>query len=182
MTGKERAHQAQFLEVKDFEKTQHYKDRHPPWIKLYYSDLSDYEITQLPDAAQAQLFKLRLVASRHDNRIPYDLRFIRREIKPTGKLYIEELLASGLLAVCQQDASDLLASDKKNASTVLAPRARSRETEGNVVTPTQPVGASKSRALNGALERNEAELDDLNRRRVARGEKPLSYAEAFGGG
>ena len=164
MTQTERA--AQYLAVKDFEKFQHYKDRNPPWIKLYASVLSNYVITSLPDAAQGQLFKLWLMASRHENKIPYDLRFIRQEIKPTGRLFITELIASGLIAVCQHDAS-----------TTLAPRALARE-ESNGVTSKQAVRVPPARALNGALDRNMGdrerdELEDINRRRGARGEEPI---------
>lgn len=112
----------QYLEVKDFDRFQHYKDRHPPWIKLHYTSLSNYEITSLPDAAQGQLWKFWLLASRHGNRIPYDAKYLRREIKPSGRLYLRELLASGLLAVCKHDASAPLSLARADA--------RSREAEG----------------------------------------------------
>jgi hypothetical protein len=119
-----------FLAVANFSKHQHYKDRNPPWIKFHTSTLSNYAIASLPDAAQGQLFKLWLVASRHDNRIPYDLKFIKREIRANGRLYIRELIASGLLELCEQDAS-----------TALAPRARSRESEVETETETDPTAA-----------------------------------------
>lgn len=96
---------AQFLVVKNFERFQHYKDRNPPWIKFHYATLSDYEVTSLSDAAQGQLFKFWLLASRYDNLIPYDLKWLKREIKANGPLQLKELLASGLLAISEQGAS-----------------------------------------------------------------------------
>jgi len=59
----------------------------------------------------------------------------------------------------------------------------SLQTEVGVIT-TPATSDEPPRALNGALDRNErnqAELEDLNRRREARGERPLTYAEAYGG-
>src|SRR5690606_19747530 len=37
------ANVAGYLTVKNFERFQHYKDRNPPWIKLYNDLLDDYE-------------------------------------------------------------------------------------------------------------------------------------------
>lgn len=109
---------ARFLVVKNFGRFQHYKDRNPPWIKFHYATLSDYEVTSLSDAAQGQLFKFWLLASRYDNQIPYDLKWLKREIKANGPLLLKELLASGLLEIREQDASAVLG------------LARSREVEG----------------------------------------------------
>lgn len=39
-----------FLRVKNFDRFQHYKDRTPPWIKLYNDLLDDYDFSCLPDA------------------------------------------------------------------------------------------------------------------------------------
>ncbi len=58
--------------VKNFERFQHYKDRSPPWIKLYNELLDDYSFACLDDAAKFHLIAIWLLASRTDNRIPYD--------------------------------------------------------------------------------------------------------------
>lgn len=94
-----------YLVVKDYAKHQHYRDRNPVWIKLYVALLHDFTFLALPEAAQAQLVKIWIMAAKTDNRIPHDPKFIARAIHATGKLYIPELLASGLLAECEQDAS-----------------------------------------------------------------------------
>lgn len=129
------------LVVKDFEKFQHYKDRNPPWIKLHYSSLSSYEITSLSDAAQGQLWKFWLLASRHGNRIPYDVRFLKREIKPSGQLKLSELLASGLLAVCEQNASGVLSLARADAPS------RETETEGETETETETAATAAGRQM-----------------------------------
>ena len=60
------------LSVKNFEQYQHYKDRKPPWIKLYNDVLDDYAFEVMPDASKAHLMLIWLLASRTDNRIPND--------------------------------------------------------------------------------------------------------------
>ena len=56
--------------VINFEKYQHYRNRTPPWIKLYNRLLDDYAFGRLPDASKAHLVAIWLLASRSDNRVP----------------------------------------------------------------------------------------------------------------
>ncbi len=63
---------ARFFAVRNFDKFQHYKDRNPPWIKLYGEILEKYEFGSLPDASKAHLLLIWLLASRLQNRIPWD--------------------------------------------------------------------------------------------------------------
>lgn len=127
-----------FLAVKNFETRQHYKDRNPIWIKLYNSVLDDYDFLALPDAVRSQLMLIWLVASRQNNRIPYDAKWIARAIHCTGRLDLDALVESGWLYLT--DASESVAESSKPAITPLAeperngtaPRARGegeRETE-----------------------------------------------------
>lgn len=127
---------AQFLAVKNFEKFQHYKDRNPPWIKFHFSTLSDYAITSLSDAAQGQLFKFWLLASRHDNRIPNNPTWLRREIKANGPLKLKELLASGLLELREHDASGSLSLTRADAPSQEAEVEKEGETEKEKTTAT----------------------------------------------
>jgi hypothetical protein len=132
------------LRVKKWAEFQHYRDRAPTWIKLYNRLLDDYAFIQLPEAAQAQLVKLWLLASRNDNQIPDDPAFISRAIHSGSRLHVDTLItagflervepdapattadpepiASGPLAGAEQDASATLAQPEHNAS----PRARGR--------------------------------------------------------
>ena len=54
-----------YLRVKNWEKFQHYKDRTPPWIKLYRDLLNDYEFSCLQDASKAHLMLIWLLAFSH---------------------------------------------------------------------------------------------------------------------
>ena len=72
--------EVRYLSVKNFAKHQHYKDRRPPWIKLHVEVLDDYAFACLQDASKAHLMLLWVLASKLDNRIPYDLSFLSRKL------------------------------------------------------------------------------------------------------
>jgi hypothetical protein len=101
--------------VKNFEKFQHYKDRAPPWIKLYNELLDDYEFGLLPDASKMHLVAIWLLASRSENKIPFDPAWVGKRINATEKVNLALLEAKGFLVVDQelqtveQDASNTLA-------------------------------------------------------------------------
>lgn len=81
------------LAVRNWDEFQHYRDRDPLWIKIYGRLLDDAEFLALPEAAQAQLVKLWLLASRCKNRIHDNRSFLRHALH-TNRLYINELLAA----------------------------------------------------------------------------------------
>lgn len=87
--------------VKNFEKFQHYKDRSPPWIRLYNSLLDDYEFGRLPDASKAHLLAIWLLASRYENKIPYDPEWVSRRINATEPVDLDALAGGGFIVVDQ---------------------------------------------------------------------------------
>src|ERR1035437_10335500 len=93
-----------FLRVKNFEHFQHYKDRSPPWIKLYNELLDDYEFGNLPDASKCHLMSIWLLASRYENKIPCDATWVARRINATDDVDLELLTEAGILIVYQDDA------------------------------------------------------------------------------
>ena len=101
--------------VKNFEKFQHYKDRSPPWIKLYNELLDDYEFGLLQDASKMHLIAIWLLASRSDNKIPYDSAWVERRINATEHVDLELLAERGFIIIDQElhtlehDASAALA-------------------------------------------------------------------------
>lgn len=103
-----------YLSVKDYGKHQHYKDRNPPWIKLHRSTLTDYAFGCLQDASKAHLMLLWLLASTCDNKIPYDLGWIQKQLSTTESIDVEELILQGFIEVSQDDSKPL-ASSKQNA-------------------------------------------------------------------
>lgn len=121
----------QYLSIKNFETFQHYRTRRPPWIKLYQTLLEDYAFTRLSDTSKWHLVGLFLLASRYDNKVPYDLPWITAETKSTSPIDIDELVIAGFVTVC--DARAPLAARKHRASKTLEPRKQNamieRETE-----------------------------------------------------
>jgi hypothetical protein len=132
------------LAIRNWADYQHYKDRDPLWIKVYSRLLDDADFLALPEAAQAQLVKLWLVASRCKNRIRDDKQFLQHALH-TNRLHIETLIAarfveriaSDVLAEPEQVASKLLAKVEQNASPHARPRARG-EGETELETETTP--------------------------------------------
>jgi hypothetical protein len=111
--------------VKNFERFQHYKDRSPPWIKLYNELLDDYQFACLQDASKMHLIGIWLLASRSDNRLPYDSAWVAKRINATTKVDLAALVSAGFLIVDQE-----LQSPEQDASKPLAEclsRERDRE-------------------------------------------------------
>lgn len=104
----------QYIRVVNWEKFQNYKNRTPPWIRLYNSILDNWEFSQLSDAERYHLFGIWLLASRLENAIPYDLEYIKKQIGATTDVDLTNLItlefieayedASKMLATCLQDA------------------------------------------------------------------------------
>ena len=94
--------------IVNFERFQHYKDRRPPWIKLYADVLEDYEFGCLQDASKLHLVLLWLLASRHENRLPWDQKWLAQRIHATAKIDLETLQTAGFIEVIQ-DGSNALA-------------------------------------------------------------------------
>ena len=103
-----------FIMVSNIEKYQHYKDRNPPWVKLYQTILSDYDFRKLPDNLKFFYISCLLLASRTGNRIPFDWEYLKdmTGIKETPD--INPLISNGMLKIV--DASIVLATCKHGAS------------------------------------------------------------------
>lgn len=124
--------------VKNFERFQHYKDRAPPWIKLYNELLDDYEFGALPDASKMHLIAIWLLASRSENKIPYDPAWVGRRINANSKVDLDLLVKSGFLIEDQevhnaeQVASKPLAECKQDACLETEGEKRRVETEKRI--------------------------------------------------
>lgn len=96
-----------YFAVKNLERFQHYKDRRPPWIKLYQDVLEDYGFTCLPDASKMHLLAIWLLASRTENRVPYDPEWIATTIHATQRVDLDALLSAGFITLYQNDSDPL---------------------------------------------------------------------------
>jgi hypothetical protein len=103
-----------FLAIKGFDAFQHYRNRRPPWIKFYADVLTDAAMMQLPEAAQAQLFKLWLLASQMGNPLPNNPKLLAGKIATQGKSYLPLLIEAGFVVLT--DASAPLAESEQDAS------------------------------------------------------------------
>jgi hypothetical protein len=95
-----------YLEVKNWDHFQHYKDRRPPWIKLHAEVQDNYEFYHLPDASKAHLMGIWILASKLGNKIPADPTWIASRIGATEPVDIERLVGDGFLQRLRR-ASDL---------------------------------------------------------------------------
>ena len=134
-----------YLQVTNWEEYQHYKDRNPPWIKLHNQLLDNFEFTTMPDESKAHLLAIWMLASRTNNKIPYDAQWISSKICATSELNITLLIERGFLAEIpeskglQEDdgsCSKVLAGRKQNACLERGrDRERGREERRKIFTP-----------------------------------------------
>src|SRR5260370_29775386 len=88
---------ASYFRIRNFERFQHYKDRNPPWIRLYGALWRDRAFFRLPDAVKAHLIGLFALAARLDNRIPDDPEWLPHGLWPAEPIYLAALVPSGFL-------------------------------------------------------------------------------------
>jgi hypothetical protein len=86
-----------YFKVKNFERFQHYKDRNPVWIKLYNELLDDYEFGALPDHLKGQLLLIWLLASRMENKIPFDAAWVAKRINANSDVDLDALAGAGFI-------------------------------------------------------------------------------------
>lgn len=128
-----------YLQVKNWEQFQHYKERNPPWIKLHRDLLRNYDFICLQDASKLHLMLIWLLASQLDNKIPADENYIKTQIGVNTKINFKELIDKGFLV----DASNTLAGRKQSA--IPETEAYSKETEAEIESAREPRKKSISR-------------------------------------
>jgi hypothetical protein len=60
----------QIMQIRNWKKFQHFKDRKPPWVKLYRDILDDLDWHELDATASKVLIMCWLIASEDDGRLP----------------------------------------------------------------------------------------------------------------
>jgi len=106
------------LRPKNWNEFQHYKRRHPPWVKLHKRLLDDFEFQSLPLASKALAPMLWLLASEDRQgwidaeaaKISFRLRISEEELEQA----IQPLIACGFFEH-EEDASAALALDMQDA-------------------------------------------------------------------
>lgn len=109
-----------YYEIPTWKEYQHYKDRHPPWIKLHTSLLTSNTWVMLDDASRVLAIACMLIASRTDGKVPNDSGYIKR-VAYLSSVDFAPLISVGFL----KPSSEMLAS----ASTLQA-KATTEERRG----------------------------------------------------
>jgi len=106
--------QGSHLRVARWGEFQHYRNRTPPWIKLYNHLLDDPDFDSIPSPTRFYLPFIWLLASRNNGVVPDDAAWIQRKIGSPEMPDIQVLVNKGFLER-QQDASAALASCGQDA-------------------------------------------------------------------
>jgi hypothetical protein len=125
-----------YLKIVNWSEFQHYKDRSPPWIKLHGQILENYDYTSLPDHSKAHLIGLWLLASRTDNKIPSDPKWLANKLGATEEVNVQTLIDAGFISY--HDASNTLAncySDRTESVPQKRREEKRREEESGRFTP-----------------------------------------------
>lgn len=104
--------------IKNWNQFQHYKDRTPPWIKLYPRLLDDVSYIQLSDRAKVVLFHCWMAGAKVWNPLkevepllPSDGKTLRILLQLERKLNLIELESAGYLIPVPSDYNNLLEND-----------------------------------------------------------------------
>ena len=127
------------IEVRNWERFQHYQKRDPPWIKLYNSLLDDYDLMELDPRLRWAGVAMLLLASRTGNRIPANLSALQNRLWMDDLTVsdVEKLASVGLIRL-SQDASKTLAGCRPKE------RRGETETEGDAnASPPETVPVSE---------------------------------------
>jgi len=101
-----------YFRIKNWHEFQHYKDRNPPWIKLYTSLLCKTDgLMLLKDSERSHILLLFLAAAMNGNRLPFDNKLIKQLIRATTDVDLKALHSLGLIEFVRgrQSASKMLA-------------------------------------------------------------------------
>mgnify|MGYP001592758920 CR=1 FL=1 len=125
----------QYIHIINWQKYQHYKNRRPPWIKLYSKLLRKYEFLCLQDDSKLLLIFLWLLAStieQDDPLIPSDVSYLKQQLPLKGKINLQPLVQQGfieLIAGCKQNDSNLPQIEAPYTETETETEKKRKETE-----------------------------------------------------
>ena len=145
---------AAHIEICNWARFQHYKDRDPPWIKLYRDMLSAESWVLGTDTSRLVQVAIILLAARYSNEIPYRWALIRKVASldcseqqfDEALRHLEDtefLIIHGVVESRKHDASAVLASCNTTNETLYLETEQSRaETEQSRADPETPCTAA----------------------------------------
>lgn len=116
---------ARVIAVCGWERFQHYKDRDPPWVKLYRDLLTSESWVLGTDLSRLVQVASTLLAARYSNAIPYEFRLIRK----VASLDCTESEFDAAIAHLEAHKFLQVHEVAPSASTTLAPRQQSATSE-----------------------------------------------------
>lgn len=114
------------MKIKNWSKFQHFKDRKPPWVKLYRDVLDDMEWYELDPLASKVLVMCWLIASEDDGRLP-NSKTLAFRLRMTEKQTIDCL--NKLSHWLEQDDIDLI-SEQYQSDSLETETETKKETKG----------------------------------------------------
>jgi len=129
------------MRIKNWNKFQHFKDRKPPWVKLYRDLLDDIDWHELDAQASKVLVMLWLIASEEDGNIP-STKTLAFRLRMTEKQTIDCL--NKLSHWLEQDDINAISS-RYQSDSLETETEREKETEKTFICP--PDGEPKAKKL-----------------------------------
>src|ERR1700740_663013 len=160
--------------VKNWKKFQHFKDRRPPWIKLYRDLLDDPDWHELSGDEAKALVMIWLVASENDGILPdnrklaFRLRLGEREVETLLKYLSHWLERDDIEAISFSDALESVGETEKESS-IPSDDGTNRAPPINlaVEAPDAPFAAREDDPCRPSLKSN-GELSDTERQYAAK--------------
>jgi hypothetical protein len=161
-----------YLEVRNWERFQHYRDRKPIWIKFYVETLDDTELRRLPYATRLLWDQILLLAARFDNRIPNDpeeISYLTRIDLVSVQEGIAALLQGAWIRETRasKPASKPLAETEQDASPRARPRARGEAEAEAEKEKGRAVRSETTTRANGATNGQPVKQDREDQNRLA---------------
>lgn len=114
----------QYIHIRHWEKTQHYKFRNPPWIRLYVEILDKYDengrikkFRKMTDSAKLTFLMLLCLGSRFKNNIPYENNKNLKELLGVKSLNLSNLIDAEYIWIDDKYASMDASMDASKTST-----------------------------------------------------------------
>lgn len=116
------------MQVKNWAKFQHFKDRRPPWVKLYRDILDDIEWHKLDGDSAKMLINIWLIASEYSGQLP-DIATLAFRLRITENQVKKSLSMLGHWLISERYQDDIEVIQKISATDIEVPLREREETE-----------------------------------------------------
>lgn len=128
-----------FIQIIDWEKHQHYKDRRPPWIKLELDIIEEFnrkgnpkKFYNLPDSAKLTYLCLLCLRAHYDDHIPFPSEKWLKTKLGINKIDLQPLEKAGYISFASNSGAEV-----GQVATVLPPQRQRQRQRGETETDTE---------------------------------------------